>query len=60
MGAAPVVAEMVAPMPYHVINGLFDALLPPGLQHYWKALFATELTDGAIECPRPVRGRRCR
>ena len=24
-------------------------LLPPGLQHYWKAAFATELTDGAIE-----------
>jgi len=26
-----------------------DALLPPGLQHYWKASFATVLTDGAIE-----------
>jgi FAD/FMN-containing dehydrogenase len=46
--AAPIVAEMVAPMPYYVMNGLFDALLPPGLQHYWKASFATELTDGAI------------
>jgi len=45
---APIVAEMVAPMPYYMINGLFDALLPPGLQHYWKASFATELTDGAI------------
>jgi hypothetical protein len=45
---APIVAELVAPMPYYMINGLFDALLPPGLQHYWKASFATELTDGAI------------
>jgi FAD/FMN-containing dehydrogenase len=45
---APIVAEMVAPMPYYAINGLFDPLLPPGLQHYWKASFATELTDGAI------------
>jgi len=45
---APIVAEMVAPMPYYMINGLFDALQPPGLQHYWKASFATELTDGAI------------
>ncbi|HWC37398.1 MAG TPA: FAD-binding oxidoreductase [Acidimicrobiales bacterium] len=47
--AAPTVAEMVTPMPYHVINGLFDPLLPPGLQHYWKASFASELTNGAIE-----------
>jgi FAD/FMN-containing dehydrogenase len=23
-------------------------LLPPGLQHYWKASFASELSDGAI------------
>ena len=45
---APTVAEMVAPMPYYAINGLFDPLLPPGLQHYWKASFATELTDAAI------------
>jgi hypothetical protein len=45
---APIVAEMVAPMPYYAINGLFDPLLPPGLQHYWKASFAKELTDGAI------------
>ncbi|MFA6954348.1 MAG: FAD-binding oxidoreductase [Thermoanaerobaculia bacterium] len=47
-GAAPIVAEMVAPMPYYVINGLFDPLLPAGLQHYWKASFATELTDAAV------------
>ncbi len=47
-GPAPVVAEMVAPMPYYVINGLFDPLLPPGLQHYWKASYAVDLTDGAI------------
>ena len=46
--AAPVVAEMVAPMSYYVINGLFDALLPPGLQHYWKASFATEVTCGTM------------
>jgi FAD/FMN-containing dehydrogenase len=46
--AAPIVAEMVAPMPYYVMNGLFDPLYAPGLQHYWKASFATELTDGAI------------
>jgi FAD/FMN-containing dehydrogenase len=47
--AAPTVAEMVAPMPYPAINSAFDPLLPPGLQHYWKASFASELSDGAIE-----------
>ena len=47
--AAPIVAELVTPMPYYAINNLFDPLLPPGLQHYWKASFATELTDGAIQ-----------
>jgi FAD/FMN-containing dehydrogenase len=45
----PIAAEMVAPMPYPALNGMFDPLLPAGLQHYWKASFATELTDGAIE-----------
>ena len=47
--AAPRVAEMVGPMPYPALNSAFDALYPPGLQHYWKASFAAELTDGAIE-----------
>ncbi|MEU6343519.1 BBE domain-containing protein [Streptomyces sp. NPDC046977] len=46
--AAPVAAEHVGPMPYPVMNSLFDAILPPGLQHYWKAAFAAELTDQAI------------
>ncbi|MFG2917878.1 FAD-binding oxidoreductase [Kitasatospora sp. NPDC048298] len=45
---APVVAEMVGPMPYPAVVGMFDALLPPGLHQYWKGTFATELTDGAI------------
>ncbi len=45
----PTVGEMVSPMPYPAINTLFDALLPPGLQQYWKGSFATELTDAAID-----------
>jgi FAD/FMN-containing dehydrogenase len=45
---APVVAEFVGPMPYPALNSAFDALVPPGLQHYWKASFVKELTDGAI------------
>jgi FAD/FMN-containing dehydrogenase len=45
---AHVVAEYVAPMPYPALNGLFDGLVPAGLQHYWKANFVDELTDEAI------------
>ncbi len=48
-GAAKVVAEAVGPAPYYAMNSAFDGLVPPGLQHYWKAVFAKELTDGAIE-----------
>ncbi len=46
---APVVAEFVGPIPYPALNSTFDALVPPGLQHYWKANFVTELTDAAVE-----------
>ncbi|TMD31892.1 MAG: FAD-binding oxidoreductase [Chloroflexi bacterium] len=45
---APVVAEFVGPMPYPALNSAFDGLVPPGLQHYWKANFVKELTDEAI------------
>jgi FAD/FMN-containing dehydrogenase len=46
---APIVAELVGPMPYPTLNSAFDGLVPPGLQHYWKANFNKELTDAAIE-----------
>ncbi len=46
---APVVAEFVGPMPYPALNSAFDELVPPGLQHYWKANFVTELSDEIIE-----------
>ncbi|HEY9524778.1 MAG TPA: FAD-binding oxidoreductase [Thermopolyspora sp.] len=43
------VAEHVGPMPYPALNTAFDALVPTGLQHYWKANFATDLTDAVIQ-----------
>lgn len=46
---APPVAEMIGPMPYQALNTAFDGLVPPGLQHYWKASFVNELTDAAID-----------
>jgi FAD/FMN-containing dehydrogenase len=42
------VGSHVGAMPYPALNTAFDALLPAGLQHYWKASFARELSDGAI------------
>ena len=45
---APVVAEGLGVMPYPALNSAFDALVPPGMQHYWKANFVKELTDEAI------------
>ena len=42
------VAEMVGAMPYPALNSAFDALVPPGLQHYWKAAFVGDLSADAI------------
>lgn len=41
--------DFVGPMPMPVVNSLFDALMPPGLNWYWKADFVNELNDQAIE-----------
>jgi FAD/FMN-containing dehydrogenase len=46
---APVVAEMVGPMPYPALNSAFDPIFPKGIRSYWKGSFVTELTDAAIE-----------
>jgi FAD/FMN-containing dehydrogenase len=34
--------------PYPAVQSMFDALVPPGLQHYWKADFVHDLRDEAI------------
>jgi len=39
----------MAPMRFVELQGLFDPLLPAGLQWYWKGDFVRELTDAAIE-----------
>jgi FAD/FMN-containing dehydrogenase len=38
----------LAPMPFPVLQSLFDGLYPPGLQWYWKADFVDRVTDLAI------------
>ncbi len=45
----PPAFEFFAPMPFPMLQGLFDAIYPPGLQWYWKADFFKELSDEAIQ-----------
>jgi FAD/FMN-containing dehydrogenase len=41
--------ELVGPMPYTAMQSLFDALVPPGLQSYWKGHFVNRPTKEAID-----------
>jgi FAD/FMN-containing dehydrogenase len=40
--------DFAGPIPFPALQTLFDPLLPPGLQWYWKADFFKELSDEAI------------
>ncbi len=40
--------EFFAPMPFPMLQSMFDGLYVPGLQWYWKADFVKELSDEAI------------
>jgi len=40
--------DHVGPMPFPAVQTLFDPLIPPGLQWYWRADFAKELNADAI------------
>jgi len=46
--AGPVALDLCGPIPFPALNSMFDALLPAGLQHYWKADFDREISDEAI------------
>ncbi len=43
------IIDWAQPMPYTVIQTLFDPLYPKGLQWYWKGDFVKELPDAAID-----------
>jgi FAD/FMN-containing dehydrogenase len=43
------IIDWAQPMPYPVLQGLFDAQLPAGLQWYWKGDFVKTLPDAAID-----------
>jgi FAD/FMN-containing dehydrogenase len=46
---SPPVMDFAGPIPFPVLQTLFDGLYPPGLQWYWKADFFREITDQAID-----------
>jgi FAD/FMN-containing dehydrogenase len=48
-GLGAVLGQAVGPMPYPVINTLFDELLPKGLRHYWKSEFTADIAEEAVE-----------
>ena len=58
------IIDWAQPMPYPVLQALFDPLLPKGLQWYWKGDFVNSLPDAAIDChiaqaaklPSPISG----
>jgi FAD/FMN-containing dehydrogenase len=47
--AHPPLFEHVGPMPFTTLLSMFDPLVPPGLQWYWRGDFFADLPDPAIE-----------
>jgi FAD/FMN-containing dehydrogenase len=41
--------DFAGPIPWPVLQSLFDGLYPAGLQWYWRADFVKDLSDEAIE-----------
>jgi hypothetical protein len=48
-GYRPPAFEFFVPMPFPMLQGMFDSIYPTGLQWYWKADFFRELSDAAID-----------
>lgn len=45
----PPILDGMGPMPFKALQSMFDPLLPPGLQWYWKGDFVKDLPDEAID-----------
>lgn len=41
--------DFLGPIPWPVLQSLFDAIYPPGLQWYWRSDFVKDLSDRAID-----------
>ncbi len=45
---SPPAIDFAGPIPYPVLQGMFDPVYPPGLQWYWRADFFNRYSDEAI------------
>jgi FAD/FMN-containing dehydrogenase len=48
-GFSPPLMDFAGPIPFPVLQSLFDGLYPAGLQWYWKADFVKDLSDKATD-----------
>src|SRR6266699_2531536 len=44
-----VLIDLIAPMPYGVLQTMIDGFNPPGLQHYWRSDYLRALDEQTIE-----------
>ncbi len=44
----PPAVDFVGPLPYPVLQSMFDLSAPPGMHNYWRSDFITDLSDQAI------------
>jgi FAD/FMN-containing dehydrogenase len=49
LSVGPPLFSHIGPMPYPVLNSMFDPLLPPGMHHYWKADYFRDISDPSID-----------
>jgi FAD/FMN-containing dehydrogenase len=45
----PPAVDFAGPIPWPVLQSLFDPLLTPGMQWYWRSDFVSDLSDRAID-----------
>jgi FAD/FMN-containing dehydrogenase len=45
----PPAQDLVGPLPFPALQGMFDPIYQPGMQWYWRGDFVNELSDVAIE-----------
>jgi hypothetical protein len=46
---APPAVDLLGPLPYTALQGMFDAGAPKGVLSYWKTEYLSELSDAAID-----------
>jgi FAD/FMN-containing dehydrogenase len=46
---APPAIDLAGPIPYVILQGMFDASAPKGIHSYWKTQYLSELTENIIE-----------